>query len=113
MTFLIWTFLGAIVANLIYSYVSFNEAVRTDAWRAYPLAILASAIGVTSWMFMIRHLKNEDIFLANLSWDVLVKALLIVFLPIFLYGVKLDIRAILGCILAISGVVLVHFGKAS
>jgi hypothetical protein len=109
--FLLWTFLGAIIANLIYAYVSFNEHVRTDAWKAYPLGIFASAIGAISWMYMIRHLRHEHIFLANLSWDVLV-ALLIVILPIFIYGIKLDLKAILGCILAISGIILVHFGEA-
>ncbi len=109
--FLLWTFIGAVAANLIYAYVSFNEHVRTDALKAYSLGIFASAIGATSWMYMIRHLKHEHIFLANLSWDVLV-ALLIVILPIFIYGIKLDFKAILGCILAISGIVLVHFGEA-
>ena len=111
MTFLIWTFLGAIVANLIYAYVSFNEDVRTVAWKAYSFAIFASAIGASSWIYMIRHLKHDHIFLANLSWDVLV-AILIVILPIFIYGIKLDLKAILGCILAISGIILVHFGEA-
>ena len=109
--FIFWAFLGAIIANQIYAYVSFNESVRTDAWRAYPLGILASIIGAASWMYMIRHLKHEHIFLANLSWDVLV-ALLLILVPIFMYGIKLDTKAILGCILAVSGIILVHFGEA-
>jgi len=109
--FLFWTFLGAIIANVLYAHASFNEVIRNDALKSYSIGITASVIGAISWMYMIRHLKHEHIFLANFSWDVLV-AILIVILPIFMYGIKLDFKAILGCILAISGIVLIHLGEA-
>lgn len=111
MTFLIWTFLGAIIANILYVYVSFDESIRFNAWKIYPIGVFAGIIATTSWIYMIRHLPNKHIFIANFGWDITV-TVLCALLPIFMYGVKLDIKATMGCILAIVGVILIHLGEA-
>lgn len=111
MTFLIWTFLGAIIANVLYVYVSFDETIRNDAWRIYSIGIFGGIIATASWIYMVRHLSSKYIFLANFGWDITV-TVLCALLPIFMYGIKLDLKAILGCILAIAGVVLIHLGEA-
>jgi len=82
-----------------------------NAFKAYPLAIAASMLGGAAWVYLIRHLDRKHIFAANLSWDVLV-TLLCTLLPVFMYGIKLDFKAILGCTLAVLGVALVHLGEA-
>lgn len=111
MTFLIWTFLGAIFANVLYVFISFNDAIRTDAWRVYPLGIFGGIVGTVSWIYMVRHLAgNKQIFLANFGWDITV-TVLCALLPILMYGVKIDLKTLIGCILAISGIVLMHFGE--
>ena len=109
--YLFYTFMGAILANVIYVYVSFDEAVRNDAWKIYPIGVFGSMIAGASWIYMIRHLEHKHIFFANFAWDVTV-TVLCVMLPIFMYNVKLDFRAILGSILAIIGIIIIHFGNA-
>jgi hypothetical protein len=109
--FLFWTFLGAITANIIYVYVSFNDSIRLDAWKIYPIGISAGILATTSWIYLVRHLSPKHIFFANFGWDITV-TVLCALLPIFMYGVKLDFKAIMGCVLAITGIILIHFGEA-
>lgn len=109
--YIVTTFLVAIIANVTYVYISFNDNVRMNAFKAYPFAITVSALGGAAWVYLVRNLDRKHIFATNLSWDVLV-TLLCTLLPIVMYGIKLDFKAVLGCILAIAGVVLVHFGEA-
>jgi len=108
--FLLWTFLGAIVANVLYVYISFDESIRLNAWKIYSIGSFASVVAALSWIYMIRHLNHKNIFFANFAWDITVTVLCAT-LPIFMYGIKLDLKAILGCILAISGVILIHLGE--
>lgn len=109
--FLLWTFLGAIMANILYVYISFDDSIRLNAWKIYSIGIFAGIVATTSWIYMIRHLSNKYIFIANFGWDITV-TVLCALLPIFMYGIKLDFKAILGCILAILGVILIHLGEA-
>ena len=109
--FLLWTFLGAIIANILYVYVSFEDSIRTNAWKVYPLGVFASMLAGVSWIYMIRHLLYKNIFFANFAWDIIVTVLCAI-LPIFMYGIKLDLKATIGCIIAVIGVVLIHLGEA-
>jgi len=109
--FLLWTFLGAIIANVLYVYISFDESIRLNAWKIYSIGSFASVVGGISWIYMVRHLSGyKQIFLANFGWDITV-TILCTLLPIIMYGIKIDYKTTLGCILAISGIVLIHFGE--
>lgn len=109
--FIFWTLLGAIIANVLYVYISFEDSVRNDFWKIYTYGVFASALAAISWIYLIRHLSHRHIFFANFAWDITV-TILCAILPIFMYGVRLDTKAVLGCILATIGIILIHLGDA-
>jgi drug/metabolite transporter (DMT)-like permease len=111
MTFLVWILLGVIVAEITFVSISYNDSIRLDAWKIYPIGVAAGILVTTCWIYMIRHLSPKHIFFANFAWDITV-TVLCTLLPIFIYGIKLDLKATVGCILAFVGIVLIHLGEA-
>ena len=83
------------------------EYFKTRPVEAYSLAIIASIISTITWLYMIRNYtenKNSILYI-NLFWDVCASLIYIIF-PIIFFDIKLDIKTIIGCTLAVLGLVV-------
>ena len=110
--FLLYSLVGVLLANLLFIFTSFDETIRLNPLKLFPIGLFASMILSLSWLNLIQNLETKHMFLTTIIWNVGITTLGVL-LPIFLYGVKLDARAIVGSVLAIVGVLLVHSGKVT
>jgi len=102
---------AAIVANIMFVTISYNESVRLDAVKSYSIGIIASVIAVVGWLYLIRNTEHKNIFFVNILWDVGVTVLCVI-LPVLMYNIRLDTKAIVGTIIALVGVAIVKSGAA-
>jgi len=97
----------ALLAYVIYTCLCYCEYFKTRPVEAYSLGIIASIISTMTWLYMIRHYaenKNSILYI-NLFWDV-GASLIYIILPIIFFDIKLDIKTIIGCVLAVLGLVI-------
>jgi uncharacterized membrane protein len=67
--------------------------------------MIAGALSAFAWCYMIRHLHQNQQYVANVMWDVAVTIIFII-LPLIMYHIKLDAKTIIGTILAVIGLLV-------
>jgi uncharacterized membrane protein len=98
--------IGVSIANWIYADLCYNKLYADKPWTVYGLCMFAAFISTNGWFFLIRNIKSpKELVLTNILWDVGATVLCIVF-PILLYNVRIDMKTIIGCIIAIIGLII-------
>ena len=105
LTILFPILLAEVVCNSAWIVVSYDERVRENSSLAYFISIAGGAISGLAWCWMARSVRQDQMFFANLAWDFVVTAIFTM-LPIFLYGLHLDTKTILGAIIAVIGLTI-------
>jgi hypothetical protein len=100
-------FLVEILTNSAWIAVSFDQRVRENFWLSYSIATIGGTLSGMAWCYLARNTPQEDMFFVNMAWDVIVTAIFIS-LPVFYYGLKLDIHTIGGAVLAAIGLLLMN-----
>ena len=102
----LFSVIGVVFANWVYAHVAYNKYFEDKPFTAYVVSILAAAVTTAAWVLLIRNVKvTKDVFITNLIWDV-GATILCVTLPIIVFDIKLDIKTIIGCIIAIVGIII-------
>jgi len=102
----LFSIIGVIFANWVYAHVSYNKYFEDKPLTAYIVCIFAAALTTAAWLLLIRNVKiTKEVFIINLIWDVGATILCVTF-PIIIFDVKLDIKTIIGCIIAIIGIII-------
>lgn len=102
---------GCVLANAVYVMAAYDPAFKASPAKAYGLPILAAILSTAAWIWLIRTVDSDrQTFFINLTWDV-GATLLVVSLPIFMYGFRVDARTVLGCLISIIGLVIAKTGK--
>lgn len=104
MTTVILSSVGAVVANVFFTIVSYSSEIRASP-MAYPLAVFSGGLAAASWVALIRKLSLEQQFVTNLIWDVGV-TLLCVILPLIVFHVKIDLKTGVGAGVAVLGLII-------
>lgn len=100
------SFLGISIANWIYADICYSKTYNDKPWTVYGLCMLAAFISTNGWYFLIRNIKTpKELLITNIIWDVGATILCVVF-PIMLYNVKFDMKTIIGCMIAILGLLI-------
>jgi multidrug transporter EmrE-like cation transporter len=103
---ILFSLLGLTFANWVYAHVAYNKYFQDRPFSAYAISILAAAITTAAWVLLIRNVKtHKEIFITNIIWDVGATMLCVIF-PIMLYNVKLDMKTVIGCAIAIIGLLI-------
>ena len=106
MIHLLFSIFGIVFANWVYAHVSYNKYFQDRPLSAYAVSILAAAITTAAWVLLIRNVKTpKEVFITNIIWDVGATMLCVVF-PIMLYNVRLDMKTVIGCTIAIIGLLI-------
>jgi drug/metabolite transporter (DMT)-like permease len=92
------------ITTWLYTIVAYDKSFENKPVLSYCLANLGGFISISSWMFLIRQLKDDKhILIINIVWDVGITLMVILF-PIFLFNVKLDLKTAIGCSIALLGI---------
>ena len=89
-----------------FSIISYDTYFNTRPVLAYGISIVAALVATVMWLYLIRtYDEKTDIFVVNVIWDVVV-SLITILVPLFMYNVKMDMKTLVGGILAIVGVLI-------
>jgi len=89
-----------------FSVISYDTYFDTRPVMAYGISIVAALVATVMWLYLIRtYDEKTDIFVVNVIWDVVV-SLITILVPLFMYNVKMDMKTLIGAILAIVGVLI-------
>jgi drug/metabolite transporter (DMT)-like permease len=95
-----------IICYAAFSVISYDTYFDTRPVMAYGISIVAALVATVMWLYLIRtYDKKTDIFVVNVIWDVVV-SLITILVPLFMYNVKMDMKTLIGAILAIVGVLI-------
>ena len=94
------------VVTWLYTIVAYDKWFVDKPVLSYFVANLGGIISISTWMFLIRQLKDDKyILIVNVVWDVGITLMVILF-PIFLFNVKIDLKTAIGCTLAVLGIII-------
>ena len=100
--------LWLLIVGLIYvicAYLTYKEEWREEPWYL-PVCFFFGATLVVIWYLVIKYIGDKDrIYFYSLCWDAVMVGVYY-FLPILVFGVKLDRYGILGLGLMTVGLVL-------
>ena len=100
-----------LITNIIFIAIGYDESIRSVAWKSYALSVFASLCGSLGYTYFLRSLARQQIFVANLVWDVAIVILCII-LPVIFYKIKLDSAAVIGSVIAVIGIIIAKYGSA-
>lgn len=107
---IITSIIGCITANTIYVMAAYDPSFKSNPWKGYGLPVLAAICSTTAWMWLIRTIDSDrQTFWINMAWDV-GATLLVILLPMLLYSVKVDTRTMVGCLIALIGLIIAKTG---
>ena len=98
-------FLVEIATNSAWIMVSYDWRVRSCITLSYTLSIAAGALSGMAWAYMALNIKNDDMYFANVAWDVMVTIVFFT-IPVIAYGFKMDQQTLIGAVIAIAGLLL-------
>jgi hypothetical protein len=98
-------FLGVVLANWIFTMVSYDSSIRMNPVLSYPMAIFAGTLSASCWVYLVRNLPDKEQFITNMIWDIGVTIICII-LPLLLYTIKLDLKTIVGVTIAVIGLII-------
>jgi len=100
------TIILVIICYGAFSVVSYDTYFDSRPALAYGISIVAALVATIMWLYLIRtYDKKADIFVVNIIWDVVV-SLITILVPLFMYNIKIDMKTLIGGILAIAGVLI-------
>src|ERR1017187_9956948 len=97
--------IAEVVCNSAWIVVSYDERVRGNSSIAYFISIAGGAVSGMAWCYMAKSVRQDQMYFANLAWDFVI-TVIFTMLPIFLYGLHLDTKTILGAIIAVIGLTI-------
>ena len=89
-----------------FSVVSYDTYFDSRPVLAYTISIAAAVVATAMWLYLVRtYSEKKDIFVLNTVWDVVV-SLITILVPLFMYNIKMDMKTVIGCVLAIVGILI-------
>jgi uncharacterized membrane protein len=101
----IYSIFGAFIANVLFTIVAYGSACRDNGDITYFTAVMGGIIAAYSWAALVLKMPQDQMFITNLIWDVGV-TIMFVFLPFIMYDIKVDIKTMIGAIIAVIGIII-------
>jgi hypothetical protein len=97
----------ALIAYIGLTFLSFSDKFVDRPFQWYGIGASAGAFTMIFWLYLVRTYgdNKNTVFYINLCWDVAV-CLMFVILPIIFCNVKLDVKSVIGCVIAVSGLII-------
>jgi|LakMenEpi03Aug12_release.lakeMendotaPanAssembly.Ray.scaffolds.fasta_scaffold294490_2 hypothetical protein len=100
------TIILVIICYGAFSVISYDTYFDNRPVLAYSISIIAAVVATAMWLYLVRtYDEKKDIFVINVIWDVVV-SMITILVPLFMYNVKMDMKTLIGGILAIVGVLI-------
>lgn len=90
------------------AYLSYSENLKSQ-WFYFPLGILINMLGASLWYYVAKITTGKQTYMAGLAWDFMA-GLPFLFLPLLLFGVKLNTINVIGLTIALFGMILMKVG---
>lgn len=105
-----WLFIVGIL-YCICAFLTYKEEWRYEWWYL-PISSFFGSVLVLIWYLVIRHIGDKDrIYFYSLCWDGVLVGVYY-FLPILLFGVRLERMGIVGLALILVGLVMIKLSNA-
>jgi len=89
-----------------FSVVSYDTYFDSRPVLAYTISIAAAVVATAMWLYLVRtYSEKKDIFVLNTVWDVVV-SIITILVPLFMYNIKMDMKTLIGCVIAIIGILI-------
>jgi len=89
-----------------FSIISYDTYFDSRPVLAYSIAIGSAIVATAMWLYLIRtYSEKKDIFVVNVVWDVVV-SIITILVPLLVYNIKMDMKTVIGCVLAIIGILI-------
>ena len=97
----------ALASYIGLTFLSFSDKFVNKPFQMYGIGAGAGVFTMVFWLFLVRTYGNNKntIFFINLCWDVIV-CLMFVILPLIFCNVKLDAKSVIGCVIAVTGLII-------
>ncbi len=100
------TIILVIICYGVFSVVSYDTYFDSRPELAYGISIVAAVVATVMWLYLVRtYHEKKDVFVINVIWDVVV-SMITILVPLFMYNVKMDMKTLIGGILAVVGVLI-------
>ena len=89
-----------------FSIISYDTYFDSRPVLAYTISLVAAVVATAMWLYLVRtYSEKKDIFVLNTVLDVVV-SLITILVPLFMYNIKMDMKTVIGCVLAIVGILI-------
>lgn len=99
-------FFSVCFCNYLYCLIAYDVKYESKPVVSYILGSIAATVSIISWMYLVRQYRDPNtIMIVNVIWDVGGTIALILW-PFILYDFKIDTKTIIGCVIAIIGIII-------
>ena len=95
-----------IISSYLYVVISYHPKCQENSWLAYSLGVFVALFSVNIWVWLVRGIKDpNNILVLNCVWDIGI-TVLVLLLPVVLYDIKFETKTLIGCIIAVIGIII-------